>query len=177
MPRGAARAPGGPPFAVRGPWHATVPGLCPVASPRRLPVMSGSRSPTKFDRVQSAGAIFLHSVPRGHPVPPFARGGPGWPLFALGGARRPRADRRPLPRVVCKPWRRPAPLAGGGAGAYINSSRDGAAADAGGPSAGRTLRTGYRDRRGRASYRQHYYLGWLASARQAPRRFLSLNGR
>ena len=78
-------------------------------------------------------------------------------------------------RVVCKPWRRPAPLAGGGAGAYINSSRDGAAADAGGPSAGRTLRTGYRDRRGRASYRQHYYLGWLASARQAPRRFLSLN--
>ena len=178
MPRGAARAPGGPPFAVRGPWNAAVPGLCPVASPRRLPIMLGNRSPTKFDRVQSAGAVFLHSVPRGRTVPPFAWGGPGRPLFALGGARRPRAPRAPLaPRVVCKPWRRPAPLAGGGAGAYINSSRDGAAADAGGPSAGRTLRTGYRDRRGRASYRQHYYLGWLASARQAPRRFLSLNGR
>ena len=110
--------------------------------------------------------------------------------FSCAEGGRPRAGRPPLsrfasprparivrPRVVCKPWRRPAPLAGGGAGAYINSSRDGAAADAGGPSAGRTLRTGYRDRRGRASYRQHYYLGWLASARQAPRRFLSLNGR
>ena len=163
------------PFAVRGPWNAAASGLCPVASLRRLPVMLGSRSPTKFDQVQSAGAVFLRSVPRGRPVPPFAWGGPGRPLFAFCGPA-PRAD-RPPPRVVCKPWRRPAPLAGGGAGAYINSSRDGAAADAGGPSAGRTLRTGYRDRRGRASYRQHYYLGWLASARQAPRRFLSLNGR
>ena len=53
---------GRPPFAVRGPWNAAVPGLCPVASPRRLPVMSGSRSPTKFDQVQSAGAVFLHKV-------------------------------------------------------------------------------------------------------------------
>ena len=174
-------AEGGRPHAGRPPspcvGHGMRPRLAYAPSPPRdaLPVMSGSRSPTKFDRVWSAGAVFLHSVPRGRPVPPSAWGGPGRPLFALGGARRPRADRPP--RVVCKPWRRPAPLAGGGAGAYINSSRDGAAADAGGPSAGRTLRTGYRDRRGRASYRQHYYLGWLASARQAPRRFLSLNGR
>ena len=167
---------GRPPFAVRGPWHAAASGLCPVASPRRLPVMSGSRSPTKFDRVQSARAVFLRSVPRGRPVPPSAWGGPGRPLLRGAARGRPLSRMRP-PRVVCKPWRRPAPLAGGGAGAYINSSRDGAAADAGGPSAGRTLRTGYRDRRGRASYRQHYYLGWLASARQAPRRFLSLNGR
>ena len=114
--------------------------------------------------------------------------GPPGPALCVGRARAaplcvgrraaaPRGSPSPAPRVVCKTWRRPAPLAGGGAGAYINSSRDGAAADAGGPSAGRTLRTGYRDRRGRASYRQHYYLGWLASARQAPRRFLSLNGR
>ena len=107
----------------------------------------------------------------------FSRPGPSSFILCRGAARGGPARIAPPapPRVVCKPWRRPAPLAGGGAGAYINSSRDGAAADAGGPSAGRTLRTGYRDRRGRASYRQHYYLGWLASARQAPRRFLSLN--
>ena len=83
------------PLAVRGPWNAAASGLCPVASPRRPPVMLGSRSPTKFDRVQSAGAVFLRSVPRGRPVPPSAWGGPGRPLFALGGARRPRADRSP----------------------------------------------------------------------------------
>ena len=109
--RGRPRA-GRPPLAVRGPWNAAVPGLCPVASPRRLPVMLGDRSPTKFDRVQSAGAVFLHSVPRGRPVPPFAWGGPGRPLFALGGARRPRADRPPAPPSCVQAVEAPRPPCG-----------------------------------------------------------------
>lgn len=176
VPRGAARAPGGPP--ALGVGHGMRPCLAYAPSPPRDALPSCP-----------AAARRLNSIKFSRPGPSFfiLCVGPPGPALCVGRAReaplcvgrRAAAPRGspPSPRVVCKPWRRPAPLAGGGAGAYINSSRDGAAADAGGPSAGRTLRTGYRDRRGRASYRQHYYLGWLASARQAPRRFLSLNGR
>lgn len=177
MPRGAARTPGGPPSLCVG--HGMRPRLAYAPSPPRdaLPSCSAAArrlNSTKFSRP----GLFFFILCRGAAwARPLRGAGSGGPFCVVRRARRPRAPRGSPPRVVCKPWRRPAPLVGGGAGAYINSSRDGAAADAGGPSAGRTLRTGYRDRRGRASYRQHYYLGWLASARQAPRRFLSLNGR
>ena len=100
------------PFAVRGPWNAAASGLCPVASLRRLPVMLGSRSPTKFDQVQSAGAVFLRSVPRGRPVPPFAWGGPGRPLFAFCGPA-PRAD-RPPPELCASRGGAPRPLRAAG---------------------------------------------------------------
>ena len=60
-------------------------------------------------------------------------------------------------RLVCKPWRRPRPLAGEGAGAYITSSRR-SRADAKRllRAARRTLKTGYcdrGDRRGRQARR------------------------
>lgn len=182
--RGAfSYAEGGRPHAGRPPFafcvgHGTRPCLAYAPSPPRDAFPSCSAAARRLNSIKfSRPGLSFFILCRGAAwARPLRGAGPGGPFCAGRRARRPRAD-RPLPRVVCKPWRRPAPLAGGGAGAYINSSRDGAAADAGGPSAGRTLRTGYRDRRGRASYRQHYYLGWLASARQAPRRFLSLNGR
>lgn len=177
VPRGAARAPGGPPSLCVG--HGMRPCLAYAPSPPRdaspsCPAAARRLNSIKFSRPGPSFFILCRGAARSRPLRGAGPGGPSLRWAARGGPAR---IAPPLPRVVCKPWRRPAPLAGVGAGAYINSSRDGAAADAGGPSAGRTLRTGYRDRRGRASYRQHYYLGWLASARQAPRRFLSLNGR
>ena len=180
--RGAfSRSEGGRPRAGRSPSPCAGHGMRPrpayAPSPPRdaspsCPAAARRLNSIEFGRPGPSFFILCRGAARSRPL----RGAAGRPLLRGEARGRPLPRMRP-PRVVCKTWRRPAPLAGGGAGAYINSSRDGAAADAGGPSAGRTLRTGYRDRRGRASYRQHYYLGWLASARQAPRRFLSLNGR
>ena len=177
MPRGAPARRAAPLSLCVG--HGMRPRLAYAPSPPRDASPSCSAAARRlnsieFSRPGPSSFVLCRGAARSRPLRGAGPGGPSLRWAARGGPAR--IAPRP-PRVVCKPWRRPAPLAGGGAGAYINSSRDGAAADAGGPSAGRTLRTGYRDRRGRASYRQHYYLGWLASARQAPRRFLSLNGR
>lgn len=81
---------GRPPCVWRGPWHAAASGLCPVASPRRLPVMLGSRSPTKFDRVWSAGAVSVGRgclssfCAEGPPGPALCVGRPGGPFCVVG---------------------------------------------------------------------------------------------
>ena len=79
----------------------------------------------------------------GGPVPAPAGAGP--PLLA----RMPAAPPGPPAQDVCVPWRPSRPLHAAGRGAYITSSRRTGRGRDRGPWRGRTLRTGYRDRRDR----------------------------
>lgn len=149
---------------IRSLWDTKVPSPTPAAPPAAHGA-AGTIAPP--------GVIPRSSRRRCRASPP-AWGGPSHKPRFRGGDRGIRSQGAPpAPRLVCKPWRRPRPLAGEGAGAYITSSRR-SRADAKRllRAARRTLKTGYCDRGDRRGRQARRCIGRVPT-RGTTRQFLS----